>query len=149
MRLSNLLSYIQTEFSYNGPDPDILAVTSDSRNCTDGALFAAFAGSLHDGHDYIEQAIANGAVCILAEREFEIDTAQIALIVAADARAIFAQICSQFWPARPDMVVGVTGTNGKTSTCQYLHQIWRKSAWAAASMGTLGITGLDGHISPS
>ena len=149
MRLSNLLSYIQTEFSYNGPDPDILAVTSDSRNCTDGALFAAFAGSLHDGHDYIKQAIANGAACILAEREFEIDTAQIALIVAADARAIFAQICSQFWPARPDMVVGVTGTNGKTSTCQYLHQIWRKSAWAAASMGTLGITGLDGHISPS
>jgi len=149
LHLSSLLSHIHQDVSYQGTDPEILAVTSDSRHCSAGALFGAFSGSHHDGHDYIEQAIANGAVCILAERNISVDSSKIALIVSSDARAIFAQICSQFWPARPDMIVGVTGTNGKTSTCQYLHQIWRKSAWAAASMGTLGITGMDGHISPS
>ena len=149
MHLSSLLSHIHLDFDLQGNDPDITVVTSDSRACKEGAVFAAFSGSHLDGHDFIAQAIANGAVCILAEREVKIDTAGITLIVTSNARAIFAQICGQFWPARPDMIVGVTGTNGKTSTCQYLHQIWRKSAWAATSMGTLGITGIDGHISPS
>ena len=149
MHLSSLLSQIHVNYTHLGGDPEILSITSNSRACTDGALFAAFAGSHLDGHNFIEQAIGNGAVCILAERKIEIDNPEIAIITSDEARAIFAQISSRFWPARPDMIVGVTGTNGKTSTCQYLHQIWRKSAWAAASLGTLGITGIDGHISPS
>ncbi len=62
----------------------------------------------------------------------------IALLRADNVRGCFAIACSKFWSSRPGFTVAVTGTNGKTSTVEFLRQLWERNTWNAASLGTLG-----------
>ena len=146
MRLSSLLEKHPHLSHASQADPVITMLSADSRQIEQGGLFAAISGSSTDGHDYIDDAIAAGAAALLVEKGDAIpaDTT-VPVIISAQIKADFAKLCSQFWSARPDMVVGITGTNGKTSTSQYLHQIWSKAAWPSAALGTLGLTQADGH----
>ena len=61
------------------------------------------------------------------------------MIRTSDVRGNFSNACSKFWPSRPSFLVAVTGTNGKTSTVEFLRQIWERNTWNAASIGTLGV----------
>lgn len=126
-------------------DTDIAGLTADSRNVKPGFLFAALQGVAAHGRDFVAQAKANGAVAVLSGGDLNGDPG-IAHVVAGDPRRAFALAASAFYPRRPETIVAVTGTNGKSSTVDFLRQIWTHAGKRAASLGTLGAIGPSGVI---
>src|SRR5262249_53753110 len=102
---------------FGADDIVVNSCTADSRTCQRGDLFAAHVGCHVDGHDYVEQAIRRGATAILAERY--VPAAGVPVCVVPDSRVAFGKICHTLAgnPSEKLKVIGVTGTNGKTSTC--------------------------------
>jgi UDP-N-acetylmuramoyl-L-alanyl-D-glutamate--2,6-diaminopimelate ligase len=116
---------------------EIAGLSADSRAIEPGFLFAALPGVAAHGRDFVEQAKANGAVAILSGGDLHEDT-DLPHVISAEARSDFAEAASLFYPRCPAMLVGITGTNGKSSTVDFLRQIWAHAGKRAASMGTLG-----------
>jgi UDP-N-acetylmuramoyl-L-alanyl-D-glutamate--2,6-diaminopimelate ligase len=115
----------------------VRSCSADSRTCQPGDLFVALVGSDVDGHDYVQQAIHNGATAILAERY--VPAAGVPVCVVNDARAAFGHICQALAdePSKKLKVIGVTGTNGKTSTCWLIASILQAAGFRAGLMGTI------------
>lgn len=122
---------------------DFKGLTQDSRGVKTGYLFAAFAGSKTDGRRYISDAIRNGATGVLAatgtELPSDVETDQVTLITDDNPRHAFALLAAEFYEQQPEHIVAVTGTNGKTSTVDFVKQFWRSQDIKAASIGTLGV----------
>jgi UDP-N-acetylmuramoyl-L-alanyl-D-glutamate--2,6-diaminopimelate ligase len=125
-------------------DLDIAGLSADSRQVRPGFVFAALRGVAAHGRDFLAQAKANGAVAVLSAGDLSGDPG-LPQIVSANARADFAVAASLLHPRRPAMLVGVTGTNGKSSTVDFLRQIWAAGGKRAASLGTLGAI-WDGEV---
>jgi UDP-N-acetylmuramoyl-L-alanyl-D-glutamate--2,6-diaminopimelate ligase len=123
-----------------GFDPEITGLTADSRDVAPGCLFAAIPGERMDGAQFIAQAEERGAAAILAR-----PGAASALPIVFDAapRRRLSQMASRFYPRQPEIIAGVTGTNGKTSTVRFAAQIWSRLGWSAGSIGTLGAHGAN------
>jgi UDP-N-acetylmuramoyl-L-alanyl-D-glutamate--2,6-diaminopimelate ligase len=124
------------------PDTEILGLSADSRAVRPGFLFAAIPGTRDDGRRYIDQAIARGAVAVLAPpsvRAALID-AGVHLVTDPNPRRRLALMAARFNDAQPDTIVAVTGTNGKTSVASFVGQLWTGLGARAAVIGTLGIT---------
>jgi UDP-N-acetylmuramoyl-L-alanyl-D-glutamate--2,6-diaminopimelate ligase len=122
------------------PLPDIAGLTADSRAVRPGFLFAALPGARQDGRDFIAEAVARGAAMVLAPRgtEWPPGVPPRPLLTDANPRALLARMAAAFHGAQPATLVAVTGTNGKTSTVDFLRQIWAMDR-PAASLGTLGV----------
>lgn len=123
---------------------NVTGLTADSRKVRPGFLFAALKGVAADGRDFIPQALANGAVGVIGH-----DLPDLGEAVAIDVeepRLALATASAAFYARQPETVVAVTGTNGKSSTVDFLRQIWECAGLTAASMGTLGAIGPKGHI---
>lgn len=126
-------------------DAVVTGFAIDHRKVAPGTVFGAFQGARFDAEDFIPAAIEAGAVAIVARPGASVDGA---LHIASDEpRRTFAQLAAQFFTPVPQMVVAVTGTNGKTSTVEMTRQIWRMCGERAASIGTLGVTTPDGSVS--
>lgn len=127
------------------PDPEITGLTADSRAVKPGFLFAALPGTQVDGAKFIPQAVENGAVAVLASRAADIPAIQeligpaIALIADEEPRHTLAMMSSRFFPTQPTFIAGITGTNGKTSTAHFCHQLWAMAQIGSGSLGTLGV----------
>ncbi|MBW8883157.1 MAG: UDP-N-acetylmuramoyl-L-alanyl-D-glutamate--2,6-diaminopimelate ligase, partial [Asticcacaulis sp.] len=125
-------------------DPLVSGVTADSRQVRPGSLFAALPGSKADGRAYVEQALQAGAAAILAAEEMPLAGAPV--VCSADVRRAYALAARAFWGAQPEVVVTVTGTNGKTSVATFCRQIFtrlgRKAARLAALLAEKGVTHL-------
>ncbi|MEQ1489811.1 MAG: UDP-N-acetylmuramoyl-L-alanyl-D-glutamate--2,6-diaminopimelate ligase, partial [Terricaulis sp.] len=136
-------------FDYGVPEGagmiEITGLTADSRKVKPGFLFAALKGVAAHGRDFVAQAKANGAVAVLSAGDLGFD-AGIAEVVTEEPRKDFAQAASAFYLRRPGTIIAVTGTNGKSSTVDFLRQIWTHAGKRAASMGTLGAIGPNGVI---
>src|SRR5262249_47896099 len=126
-------------------DLEIAGLTADSRAVKPGFLFAALKGVSAHGRDFAAQAILNGAVAVLSADDLGGDPG-VAHVIADDPRRAFALAASRFYPRRPKTIVAVTGTNGKSSTVDFLRQIWTHAGKRAASLGTLGAIGPSGVI---
>jgi len=124
---------------------EITGLTADSRKVKPGFLFAALKGVAAHGRDFVAQAKANGAAAVLSAGDLGADPG-IAHVTAAEPRNAFALAASKFYPRRPETIVAVTGTNGKSSTVDFLRQIWTHAGKRAASLGTLGAIGPGGVI---
>ena len=112
------------------PALEITGVTADSRRVKKGFLFVALQGVAEDGRDYIPKAVKAGAAAILTdEREGEW---KIPSVKVANPRAMLAQIAAHVWPRQPSTIAAVTGTNGKSSTVDFLRQIWSQLDHKAA-----------------
>jgi len=119
-------------------DRTVTGFAIDHRKIAPGTVFGAFEGAAFNGEDFIEAAVAAGAIAIVARPEA---TVEGALHIAHDVpRRAFAQLAAQFFRPFPEQIAAVTGTNGKTSTAELTRQLWRMSGHHAASIGTLGIT---------
>lgn len=126
----------------NAPAVEITGITADSRRVKPGFLFAALEGVAQDGRAYIDQAIAAGAAAILTDdRPGEWS---VPAVKSPYPRIDLANAAAAFHPAQPGVIAAVTGTNGKSSTVDFLRQIWTQLGRKAASMGTLGAIGPDG-----
>ncbi len=128
---------------YSGDDVDISMVTADSRKVKPGALFAAIPGTVSDGRDYIENAIAKGASAILSTTGLV--EMPIAYIGVDEPRLTYAKVASRFHTGQPETLVAMTGTNGKSSTVEFLRQIWAYAGLRGACFGTLGVQSPDGY----
>ena len=119
----------------------VRGVTADSRQAVPGSLFVALAGSSHDGRRYIADAVARGAVAVLAQAGtvWPPGVPPRPLIEDAAPRQRLAQLAAQYAGAPPATLVAVTGTNGKTSTVDFLRQLWTLHGRRGASLGTLGV----------
>ena len=144
MRLSDLLSACGCEgLLREKGDADIYGLTEDSRRVEKGFLFAAFPGSESDGRDFINDALRRGAAAILTTRDTQMppaaDNDAAVWIQIDNPRALFAQMASAWFPRRPERIVAITGTNGKSSTAFFLRQLWSRLGVCGASIGTLGV----------
>ncbi|HVC42737.1 MAG TPA: UDP-N-acetylmuramoyl-L-alanyl-D-glutamate--2,6-diaminopimelate ligase [Candidatus Saccharimonadales bacterium] len=118
----------------------ITAIDSDSRSVTAGSLFVAVPGRRADGQAFIADAIARGAAAVVAERVPEVPVdASIPVITVSNARRALSDLAAAFQdhPSRSLCVVGITGTDGKTTTATLLWHAWRASGIAAASITTV------------
>jgi UDP-N-acetylmuramoyl-L-alanyl-D-glutamate--2,6-diaminopimelate ligase len=126
---------------------DVAGITADSRLVEPGFLFAAIPGVQQDGRAFIAEAVARGAAAVLAPEgtEWPAGVPPRPLIRDAEPRRRLAQFAASLAGPQPRHVVAVTGTNGKTSTVEFLRQLWELSGRRAASLGTLGLiaAGLD------
>lgn len=127
-----------------GADLEVSGLCSDSRKVKAGDVFAALSGTLSDGRTFVDQAVKAGAIAILAE-EGLVDPG-IPVVVVDNARAALSKAASRFYPRQPGTIIAITGTNGKSSTVDFLRQIWTHAGRAAASVGTLGAIGPKGRI---
>ncbi len=107
-----------------------------SLEVTPGAMFACVPGTHTDGHDYVDEAISRGAVAVACERPVACDVPQVVL---PSVRRALGPLSAALWsfPSAHMRVVGVTGTNGKTTTCALLASIFRAGGWQAGVIGTL------------
>ncbi|MFT3729487.1 MAG: UDP-N-acetylmuramoyl-L-alanyl-D-glutamate--2,6-diaminopimelate ligase [Terricaulis sp.] len=142
MKLSALF---QSGVPADARDLEITGLTADSRRVKPGHLFAALKGVAAHGRDYVAQAKANGAVAVLSGGDLGA-AAGIPEVIAENPRRAFALAASAFYPNRPNTIVAVTGTNGKSSTVDFLRQIWTHTGKRAASLGTLGAIGPNGVV---
>lgn len=116
----------------------------DHRKVTKGNIFGAFRGERFDGESFIPQAITHGAVAVVARPEALVEGA--AHIADVEPRRLFAQLAGDFYGPYPEVIVAVTGTNGKTSTVEMARQMWRMAGQRSASIGTLGVTTADDQV---
>jgi UDP-N-acetylmuramoyl-L-alanyl-D-glutamate--2,6-diaminopimelate ligase len=120
-------------------DPEIVAITPDSRAASPGALFAALAGTKTDGATYIAMAAEKGATAVLAAPHARSAIPDgVAAILDTNPRSRLAQMAARFYGPAPKTAVAVTGTNGKTSVANFVRQIWAYAGRDAASLGTVG-----------
>ena len=118
-------------------DPEIRGLTADSRQVSEGYLFAALEGVRTDGRKFISDAIEHGAVAILAPLGTEIDDASLEgvdLFTDENPRRLYAVMAAQFFANQPEHMAAVTGTNGKSSVADFTRQIWTKLGINAASI---------------
>ena len=118
---------------------DITGIHSDSRKIQPGYLFVAVKGTQSDGHDYIEKAIENGATVIVCQTLPEHPQANVTYIRVKDSTEALGQIAS-LWngePSRKMELIGVTGTNGKTTTATLLYTLFRKLGYKAGLISTV------------
>ena len=125
-------------------DARVTGFAIDHRKIAEGTIFGAFRGATFNGEDFIADAIAAGAIAIVAHP----DAAVVgALHIRSDnPRKTFAQIAAKFFAPFPKHVAAVTGTNGKTSTAELARQLWRMAGHNAASIGTLGVTTAEEQV---
>ncbi len=125
---------------------EISGLTADSRKVRPGFLFAALAGGAAHGRDYAAAAEAAGAAAILSAGDLLAPPTRAAHIVSANPRRALALAAGRFHPRMPAVRVAVTGTNGKSSTVDFLRQIWAAGGVKSASMGTLGAIWGEGRL---
>ncbi len=115
----------------------ITSITCDSRQVTPGSLFVAYPGVTVDGHAFVPQALQCGAVAVVAERRLA--GLEVPLVVVPSSREALAHLSAAWhgFPARQLTMVGVTGTDGKTTTCNLLHSILRAAGLRAGLVTTV------------
>ncbi len=139
MTLSHLLHSI-AEMSDGTEGIEITGLSSDSRLIKEGEVFAALAGVEADGASFVQSAIENGAVAIVADSGAILpDDLPVPVVRCDNPRLAFALMAARFYARQPEVMVAVTGTNGKTSVASFVRQIWAVLGLSAASIGTVGI----------
>ncbi len=121
----------------DGVDARVTGIALDSRRVRPGDLFVALRGGSFDGHDYVEQAIANGAAAVAGDRE--LSGLPVAYIRLKDSREALTWLSAAFyaWPARKLTVIGVTGTDGKTTTTSLIYRVLQAAGLRAGMISTV------------
>ncbi len=132
MNLSMLLQGITDEQVAQIAVTDI---TNDSRKVKPGSVYVAIVGIVSDGHDYVPQALAAGAVSVIVER----DMGLAEQVIVADTHRAYARLCANFFgnPARDLHLLGVTGTNGKTSVATVVKHLLTQVGLSVGLIGTI------------
>lgn len=137
--LSELLNGIADIAVYGERNCELTGIAFDSRKVAEGFLFAALHGNTVDGHHFIPVAIANGATVVLCEQLPENPDGIITWIKVSNAMSAFGQIASNFYgnPSTAMKVVGITGTNGKTTTATLLYRLFKELGYKVGLLSTV------------
>lgn len=147
MKLQELLKNVNIAGITGNPNPEVSGIHTDSRKSEKGSLFIAIKGVQVDGHQYIDNAIQHGATVIVYEEDIDTSAKDITFVkVAHTAEA--AGIIATTWygdPSRKLKLVGVTGTNGKTTTATLLYEMFRKLGYKVGLLSTVA-NYIDGKV---
>lgn len=144
-QLTDLISTL-TPLELTGPaDPLIRMITLDSREAGPDSLFCALAGSRADGHAFMQQAISSGAAAVLCERLPDPLPQGVTCIRVSDTRAALGAVAAAFYdhPSEQLKLVGITGTNGKTSIATWLHDLFTQLGYPCGLLSTVRTLILD------
>lgn len=133
MKLSKILKGIDVKNAYD--DVEVLDVTQDSRVVKEGSLFVCVKGAAFDGHSVAGEMLAKGAVAVVVEHDLGLSNQ----IIVENSRAVFSPICANFFnnPADKIKLIGLTGTNGKTTTTFLIKQILENVGKKVGLIGTV------------
>ncbi len=144
MKLHTLLSQLSPFISTAGENPEITSIENDNRKVKKGSLFICIKGYTVDGHDFAVAAEKNGAAAVLAERELPLG---IPVIVVSDTKRALPILADYFYdhPTHNLQLIGITGTNGKTTITHLIEQILSDAGKQTGLIGTM-YTKISGQI---
>ncbi len=140
MNLTALLQEIEILNSLTADPPQIQGISQDSRQIEPGFLYVAVPGTKADGHDYIPQALGAGAAGVLGSRDAdEFQDLPVPYLQVEDSRQALAQLAAAWYgyPSRELIMIGVTGTDGKTTTVNLIYQILIAAGFQAGLISTV------------
>lgn len=137
--LKELLKAVQVIEMKGTDEIAISSVCIDSRKCEISSVFIAIEGSTSDGHNYIEKAVANGACAVICERFPDLLNEKVTYVKVEDTGVAIADIANAFFdnPSSQLKLIGVTGTNGKTTTATLLYRLFQKLGYKSGLIGTM------------
>ncbi len=138
MILRELLRGVSFDYCSAPPDADITGISDDSRSVRPGYMFLAVKGTVEDGHAYITPALAAGASCILAE-DLSFIPSDVSAVRVADSRKALIQVASNFYCIASTKItfMGITGTNGKTTTSYLIESVISSAGLIPGVIGTV------------
>ncbi len=138
--LGQLLDVLPSAVISGRVDRPILGIESDYRKVKPGDLFVATRWGVSDGHDRVKEAIRGGATALVLERAVPLEGHEVTTIVVQNSRQALARLASRFHgdPSQHLILIGVTGTKGKTTTCHLVKSIFDHAGLPAGLMGTAG-----------
>ena len=139
MKIQDLLYKVDVLFIEGNVNISVTSLAFDSREIKRGSMFFAISGTLEDGHKYIDNAIKNGASCIVYEKKPEKLVKNIVYINVKDTKIALALVSSNFYdnPSNKINLIGVTGTNGKTTIVNLLHQLFSFLGFKSGLLSTI------------
>lgn len=140
MKISDIIRRIEVVSITGDPERDVNLITFDSRKCNDGAMFIAVNGAQADGHKFIEKALEAGASAILyQDGDFGGNGENVTFIKVKDSRHALALVADNFYnhPSGRLNLVGITGTNGKTTTVTLLYNLFRSLGYCCGLISTI------------
>ena len=135
MKLKELLVGVENFKIKGDPELEIVSVENNSKKVKKGSLFVAIKGFDFDGHEFVEEAIKNGAVAVMLDMNADLKAIKlpknITVMISENTRAALAKIACNFYgnPSRKFQLIGVTGTKGKTTTTYMIKSILEKAGY--------------------
>ena len=148
MQLSEIIEGVELSSRSGDQDPRIGKITFDSRQVEEGDLFVAVRGLQADGHQFIHRALQSGAAAVVCQEPVQGSIPGVPLLQVPDSRKALAQMAAAFYghPSRELSLVGVTGTNGKTTIATLLHQMHVLMGFRAGLLSTIQVmVGEESH----
>jgi UDP-N-acetylmuramoyl-L-alanyl-D-glutamate--2,6-diaminopimelate ligase len=141
MKLKQLLNHTEIVGIFGNSDIDISGLSFDSRNISSNAMFFAIPGAKVDGHSFIDLAIANGAKAVVCETLPVIKNDNVCYIKVKSSGHALGEIANVFYgePSKKLRLVGVTGTNGKTTTATLLYRLFKDLGYKTGLLSTIAI----------
>ncbi|WP_298155331.1 UDP-N-acetylmuramoyl-L-alanyl-D-glutamate--2,6-diaminopimelate ligase [Flavobacterium sp.] len=139
--LKDILYRVSIEAVKGTTDIEINMVDFDSRKISENDVFVAIRGTASDGHDFIEKAINQGAIAVVCDTFPEVIVSGITYVKVKDTNAALAFMADNFYdnPSRNLKLVGITGTNGKTTVASLLYQLFKKAGYKVGLISTVRI----------
>lgn len=139
MKLDELIEHLDYKDLINFKNVDITGISYNSKTTKQGDIFICLTGEYTDGHEYAKNALENGAIALLVERQVE-NAGRIPQIVVSSTRHKIADIADRFYssPSEGINLIGITGTNGKTTVTHLIQKILEENSEKCALIGTLG-----------
>jgi UDP-N-acetylmuramoyl-L-alanyl-D-glutamate-L-lysine ligase len=147
METQSLLAVLPVKQVAGTLPPTVTDIAVDSRAVSAGGVFVCIKGFTVDGHHYVGKAVDNGARVIVASEPVDVDLDRVAVVLVEDTARAIALLAPRFYnyPSKRMTMIGVTGTNGKTSVSGIVHAILRQAGEVSAVSGTIGFE-LDGAL---
>ena len=138
MKLDELIEHLDYKDLINFKNVEVTGISYNSKTTKSGDIFVCLTGEYTDGHEYAKNAIENGAVALLVEHKVE--AGKIPQIVVSSTRHKIADIADRFYssPSEGLNLIGITGTNGKTTVTHLIQKIFEENHQKCALIGTLG-----------
>lgn len=148
MKLEKLLDGILIDVIKGNLEKEVKSLAYDSRKVEDKTCFVCLTGFKSDGHDYIDSAIEKGATSIIVEKDVDVKADNISVIKVKNTRTALSRLASNFFdnPSSKIVIVGVTGTKGKTTTTHMCKSIMEAAGVKVGMIGTLGAYIGNEHI---
>jgi UDP-N-acetylmuramoyl-L-alanyl-D-glutamate--2,6-diaminopimelate ligase len=136
MKLQDLLKHLHLLVPYEGTNAEITSIENDNRKVQKGSLFICIKGYTVDGHDFAESAVKNGAAAVLSERALALS---VPVIIVNDTTRAMAVLADAFYnhPTKKLHLIGITGTNGKTTTSHLIEKIFSDVTRNTGLIGTM------------